>query len=82
MRALEDDLGKRGLGYRLRYLSGGVPAAQRLVEGRVIPERSGYYLGYRMVEAAVAERGIAQALRINTDECLRIDRQSRGVQTA
>lgn len=82
MRAVEDDLGNRGLGYRLRYLSGGVPAAQRLVEGRVIPQRSGYYLGYRMVEATVAERGIAQALRINADECLKIDRQSRGVQTA
>jgi hypothetical protein len=29
----------------------------------VLPERSGYYLGYRMAEAVVAEHGIANALR-------------------
>jgi hypothetical protein len=81
-RALEDELDQRGLGYRLRYLSGGVPAAQRLVRGKVVPERAGYYLGYRMVEAMVAERGIAAALRASADECLEFEQRARGVQTA
>jgi hypothetical protein len=81
-RALEDELDERGLGYRLRYLSGGVPAAQRLVRGKVVPERAGYYLGYRMVEAIVAERGIAAALRASADECLEFEQRARGVQTA
>ncbi len=70
MREVQPELDLRGLGYRLRYLSGGVPAAQRLVAGKVIPERSGYYLGMRMVEAMVAERGLAEALRAAAVECL------------
>ena len=49
-------------GLRLRYLSGGMSPAARLVAGRVIPERAGYYMGYRLTEALVGERGIAAAL--------------------
>ena len=63
MRAIEPELDRRGLGFRLRYLAGGATPAQRLVEGKVIPERAGYYIGHRMVEALVARRGIAAALR-------------------
>src|SRR5437867_5658432 len=55
-RVVEPDLDQSGLGLRLRYLSGGMSPAARLVNGRVIPERSGYYLGHRMAEALVAER--------------------------
>ena len=62
-RVVEPDLEQSGLGLRLRYLSGGMSPSARLVGGRVIPERAGYYLGYRMTEALVAERGIAEALR-------------------
>ncbi len=69
-------------GYRLRYLSGGVSAAQRLVAGKVIPERSGYYLGLRLVEALVADRGIASALRADAYECTEYERRARGIQTA
>ena len=58
-----------GLGYRLRYLSGGMSAAQRFVNGKVIPERSGYYIGHRMVENVVAEWGIARALRASAEDC-------------
>jgi len=82
MHSVEEELDERGLGYRLRYLSGGMSAAQRLVGGKVIPERSGYYLGDRMVEAAVAELGIAQALRANALECTAFDQRSRDVQSA
>jgi hypothetical protein len=62
-RAVEGDLERAGLGLRLRYLSGGVGAAARAVSGRVLPERSGYYIGARMAEALIAERGIAAAVR-------------------
>ena len=62
-RAVEPDLDHAGLGLRLRYLSGGMSPAARLVQGRVLPERSGYYIGVRMAEALVAERGVAAAAR-------------------
>jgi len=62
-RAAEPDLDRTGLGLRLRYLSGGMSPAARLVAGRVLPERSGYYVGARMTEALVAERGVASAAR-------------------
>jgi hypothetical protein len=68
-RYLQPEMDCSGLGYRLRYLSGGMSAAQRLVNGKVIPERAGYYIGQRMVEAMVAESGISQALRASADEC-------------
>ncbi|MDH3456926.1 MAG: DUF2268 domain-containing putative Zn-dependent protease [Gemmatimonadota bacterium] len=80
--AVAPDLDNHGLGYRLRYLSGGVAAAQRLVAGKVIPERAGYYMGYRMVEAIVAAQGIAQALRTDAFECTEYERRTRGIQSA
>ena len=60
---LQHELDNSGLGYRLRYLAGGASPTQRLVGGKVIPDRSGYYLGHRMVEAAVVELGLPTALR-------------------
>lgn len=62
-RAAHHDLDRSGLGLRLRFLSGGLSPSSRLALGRVLPERSGYYLGYRMAEAMVAEIGLAAALR-------------------
>ena len=62
-RAVEPDLDHTGLGLRLRFLSGGMSPAARLVRGRVLPERSGYYIGARMAEPLVAERGLAAAAR-------------------
>ncbi|MFQ6044727.1 MAG: DUF2268 domain-containing putative Zn-dependent protease [Gemmatimonadales bacterium] len=82
MSYVAEELDQTALGYRLRYLSGGVPAAQRLVGGKVIPERSGYYLGLRMVEAMVAEIGIAGALRAAPIDCLRYEERVGGVQSA
>lgn len=81
-RVVEPDLDLRGLGLRLRYLSGGMSPSSRLVGGRVIPERAGYYIGYRMAEALVAERGIADALRAGSQEFQAADEAARGVQTA
>jgi uncharacterized protein YjaZ len=81
-RAAEHDYARSGLGLRLRYLSGGMSPAARLVQGRVLPERAGYYLGYRLAEALVAERGIAAALRAPASAFLEADRAARGVATA
>jgi hypothetical protein len=81
-RCLRDELDHRGLGYRLRYLSGGMSPSQRLVGGKVIPERAGYYVGHRLVEAIVAEHGLARALRATAEDCQELDDRLAGAQTA
>jgi predicted Zn-dependent protease DUF2268 len=81
-RVVDPELAGHGIGLRLRYLSGGMSPSSRLVGGRVLPERSGYYLGHRMTEALVQERGIAAALRASAQEFQAAEDQSRGIQTA
>lgn len=81
-RAVASELDRSGLGLRLRYLSGGMTPSARLTLGRVIPERCGYYLGYRMAEAIVAERGIADALRASAKEIMVAEELARGRQSA
>jgi hypothetical protein len=81
-RAVDPDLDRSGLGLRLRYLSGGMSPSARLVGGRVIPERAGYYLGYRMTEALVGERGLADAVRAGAQEFQTAENAARGIQTA
>jgi Predicted Zn-dependent protease (DUF2268) len=81
-RALAAQLEQTGLGLKLRYLSGGMSAAQRLVAGKVVPERAGYYVGMRLAEAAVAERGIADALRLDARTVAALEEGVSGVQTA
>ncbi len=75
-------LDQAALGLRLRYLTGGVSPASRLVGGRVIPERSGYYLGYRMAEPLVGSAGLARALRAPADAFQEAEDRQRGVETA
>jgi len=67
-RAIAPDLDRTGLGLRLRYLSGGMSDEARTVDRYVMPERTGYYLGARMVESAVNARGLAWAARASADE--------------
>jgi hypothetical protein len=81
-RVVEPDLDQSGLGLRLRYLSGGMSPSARLVGGRVLPERAGYYLGHRMTEALVAERGLADALRAPAVDFQSAEDVARGIQTA
>ncbi|HLA91141.1 MAG TPA: hypothetical protein VJL28_12000 [Gemmatimonadaceae bacterium] len=67
-RAVADDLERAGLGLRLRYLSGGMSDEARTVQRYILPERAGYFLGARMVDDAVAERGLPWALRASAIE--------------
>lgn len=67
-RAVAPDLSRAGLGLRLRYLSGGLSSEARTVDQYVLPERSGYYLGVRMVQPAIAARGHAWSVRAAADE--------------
>src|SRR5438445_7239542 len=62
-RASAPELDQRGLGFRLRYLSGGTRATARLAGGKALPERSGYQLGPRLVEPYLPEAGVPAALR-------------------
>lgn len=81
-RVTEPELELSGLGYRLRYLAGGASPAMRLVGGRVIPERAGYYLGLRMVEPGAHELGMARALRASAAELRELEERAGGAQTA
>ena len=75
-RAVSEDLDRSGLGLRLRYLSGGMSDEARTVDRYVLPERSGYYLGARMAEAAIAEHGIAWAVRASATELAQLARDA------
>jgi hypothetical protein len=68
VRAVNDDLDQAGLGLRLRYLSGGMSDDARTVDRHVLPERAGYFLGARMVEPAIAARGLPWAVRASAAE--------------
>lgn len=81
-RAAAPELNRRGLGLRLRFLSGGMSPAARLVAGKVLPERSGYYLGLRLVESHLAERGLARSVRAPAPEFQQAEERSVGIQTA
>jgi hypothetical protein len=67
-RAASVDLEQSGLGFRLRYLSGGMSDSARTVDRAVLPERSGYFLGARMVEPAIERHGLAWAIRASASE--------------
>jgi predicted Zn-dependent protease DUF2268 len=81
-RASASDLDASGLGLRLRYLSGGMSPAARLLAGKVLPERSGYYLGLRLVESYLAEHGAASTVRAAVEELRQADDRATGIQTA
>jgi hypothetical protein len=69
-RVVADDLDRTGLGLRLRWLSGGMSDEARTVQRHLLPERSGYWIGARMVEDAIAEKGLAWALRAEAQEIM------------
>lgn len=81
-RVVAPDLDAAGLGLRLRYLCGGMSTGSRMVNGRVLPERSGYYVGVRMVEPTVAGHGLAAAVRCSAREIGAAESRLAGAQTA
>ena len=81
-RAAAPLLDETGLGLRLRFLSGGMSPAARLTAGKVLPERSGYYLGLRLVESYLAERGLASTVRAAAGEFKLADERALGIQSA
>ncbi|MBP6773802.1 MAG: hypothetical protein KA154_12450 [Gemmatimonadaceae bacterium] len=68
LRAASSDFERNALGLRLRYLSGGMSDEARTIDRVVLPERAGYFLGARMVEAAINARGLAWAIRASAHE--------------
>jgi hypothetical protein len=75
-RVVQTDLDRSGLGLRLRYLSGGMSDEARTVDRYVIPERSGYFIGSRMVEPAVNARGLAWSVRASAAELPQMARET------
>ncbi|HVH67358.1 MAG TPA: hypothetical protein VM716_05780 [Gemmatimonadales bacterium] len=75
-------LDQTGLGLRLRFLSGGMSPAARLMGGKVLPERSGYYLGLRLVESYLGERGLASTVRAAAVEFKTAEERALGIQSA
>jgi hypothetical protein len=69
-RVVAPDLDRSGLGLRLRYLSGGMSDEARTIDRHIVPERSGYFLGAKMVENAIRSKGIAWAVRASADEIM------------
>ena len=80
--ATTPDLGRSGLGLRLRYLSAGMSPSSRRVLGRILPERSGYYLGAQLAGPLTDRQGIARALRAAPDEFLRADADAHRIESA
>ena len=81
-RVAAPELHRSGLGLRLRFLSGGMSPASRLVDGKVLPERSGYYLGLRLVESHLAERGLGRSVRAAAHDFQQVEERTMGIQTA
>jgi hypothetical protein len=71
-RAMIADFDNAGLGLRLRYLSGGTSDEARTIDRTVIPERAGYYVGARMVSAALDIHGAAWAVRAGAHELMAV----------
>ncbi len=70
MRTVAKHLDRAGLGLRLRYLSGGMSDDARTVERHVIPERSGYFIGAKLTEGAVATRGLPWTVRASAADII------------
>jgi hypothetical protein len=74
-RLAADDLDRAALGLRLRWLSGGMSDQARTVDRWVLPERAGYFVGARMVDAAVQQKGLAWAVRAPANELTALNPQ-------
>jgi hypothetical protein len=66
--AILSDFDSAALGLRLRYLSGGTSDEARTIDRTIVPERSGYLVGSRLVASAVEANGPAWAIRAAAHE--------------
>jgi len=53
-----------------------------VVGGKLLPERTGYYLGARLVDSHVAAHGLAHTVRARAADIQRADEQVFGAFTA
>lgn len=67
-RSLQGNLDRSGLGLRLKYLSDGMTDDRRRAGDQILPERSGYYIGAKLSEHAIATRGYAWTVRASAQE--------------
>jgi hypothetical protein len=65
---VSEELDASGIGLRMKYLSDGVNSEARVSGRHELPERSGYYMGARMVDAALSQFGAAWAVRASAEE--------------
>jgi hypothetical protein len=72
LRIMSDELERRGLGLRLRYLSGGLSEDARRADRLVLPERAGYYIGARLAQPGIVARGLSWALRASAEELIEL----------
>jgi hypothetical protein len=71
-RSLIPSLDSAGLGLRLKYLSEGMTDERRKSADQILPERSGYYIGAKMAEHAIATRGYAWTTRASAKEIMAV----------
>ncbi|HEV2641315.1 MAG TPA: hypothetical protein VGT98_01340, partial [Candidatus Elarobacter sp.] len=81
-RSVERYLDRAGLGLRLRYLSGGMSDDARTVDRHLLPERSGYFLGARLTDAAVAARGLPWTVRASAADIASVATQQSSAASA
>ena len=81
-RAVAADIDSAGLGLRLRWLSGGMSDEARMADRHVLPERSGYFAGARLTDAAIATRGLAWTVRASADEITAISTEASSAASA
>lgn len=75
-RAILNEFDRAALGLRLRFLSGGLTDEARLLDRTVIPERSGYLVGARLVAPAIELNGAAWAIRAPAHEVIDVAESS------
>ncbi len=72
LRFAKTEYDQAALGLRLRYLSGGMSDDARIMDRVIAPERSGYYIGARLVEPAIQANGLSWAIRASAGELFAI----------
>jgi hypothetical protein len=75
-RSILNEFDRAALGLRLRFLSGGLSDEARLLDRAVMPERSGYFVGARLVAPAIELNGAAWAVRAPAHEVIDVAESS------